>query len=63
MSENFSQLGVTLGHGSNPSMSSLGGDGVNQGVLSRGGLLKTVSLSEAEAPSGASRPSRVSGKA
>lgn len=40
MSENFSQLGVTLGHGSNPSMSSPGGDGVNQGVLSRGGLPK-----------------------
>lgn len=44
-------------------MSSPGGDGVNQGVLNRGGLLKTVSLLETEAPSGASRPSQVGGKA
>ena len=42
MSERFSQVGVALGHGNNPSMNSLEGEGVNQEILSRGGLLRKV---------------------
>lgn len=64
MSEHFSQVGVTLGRGTNQSLCELtGGDWVKQGTLSRGGLLRKVGLSEAEAPSWAGSPLQVGGKA